>query len=120
MNHWTVFRNQAKHIYSVTETKGELNRTTGTRPTTYQYKRVLALLGTKNYGFSMHLNLDESMIVLEEEADLVVIGSQAYKAELKGSLGGLFVHKIDKVTGNELRLIVDSIPTTVGNDSFLI
>ena len=114
MNPWTVFANLGEHVYLVTATRGELDRSTGLRPTTYTYERTLALVGSKKYGFEFHLKLEENMIVLPKKANIVIIGSNAFKAELIGSHGGMFIHQLDKVTSHELKSIMDSIPQPSG------
>ena len=106
----TVFRNHGKHIHIVKETVGALNVETGIRPTSYQYKRVLALVGSKNFGFDLHIKLDETLIILTETADLVIIGETAHKTVLKGNLDSAFVYHIDKVVGDELRSIMAGVP----------
>jgi len=111
MSSWTVFLNLGKRIWTVTRQKGELDLDTGISPVTYQFKRELALVGSKKYGFSSHLKLDESQIALAKKVELVVIDREAYDATYVGSLGELFVYKIDKVSGNEYHSIVAAIPT---------
>jgi len=110
MSSWTVFRNQGTRIWVVTRQKGEMDLETGIRPVAYQFERELALVGSKKYGFSLHLQLDESHIVLTKKANLVVIDREAYDATLEGSLGDMFIYKIDKVKGNEYHSIVAAIP----------
>lgn len=114
MNPWTVFSKLGEHVYLVTATRGELDRSTGLRPTTYKYERSLALVGSKKYGFEFHLKLEENMIVLPKKADIVVIGSDAFKTELVGSHGGMYIHQLNKVVSHELKSIVDSIPKSSG------
>lgn len=110
MNPWTLFRTQGTQIWIVNKSEGELNSETGIRPTSYQFKRERALVGSKNLGFLSYLHIDEAVLVLAKEADLVVIDREAYSTTKKGNLGSLFVYTIDKVKGNEYKLIVDGIP----------
>lgn len=110
MDNWTVFLDQGTRIWTVKRQKGEMNLETGIRPVTYQFKRELALVGSKKYGFSSQLHLDESHIVLPKKAELVVIDEDAYDLTLEGSLGKSYVYKIEKVKGNEYHSIVAAIP----------
>lgn len=110
MQFWTVLLNHGKRIWTVTRQKGELDVETGLRPTSYQFKRELAIIGSKNYGFSSYLHLDESSIALAREVELVVIDKEVYSAELKASIDSLYIYKIDKVKGNEYKLVLAQIP----------
>lgn len=114
-----VFRTHGEWIYLVDETIGALDLETGTRPKTYRYERVQALIGKKNFGLQMHLHIDESMIVLPKEADLVVVSDQAYKLTLVSSAYGLYIYTKDKVKGDEFRSIVGGIPSKSGDEVFL-
>lgn len=108
---WTVFRNHARHVWSVKPEQEALDIETGIRQKNYRFKRVLALVGSSDHSFSSFLNLAENMIVLEQEATLIVIDDSVYSAELVRSKGNLYVHKLDKVEGNEYRYVMDQVPT---------
>jgi len=110
MQFWTVFLNHGERIWTVTRQKGELDVETGLRPRGYQFKRELAIIGSKNLGFSSHLHLDESSIALAKEVELVVIDGKAYVTELKASMESLYIYKIDKVKGSEYDLILAQVP----------
>lgn len=118
MNLAPVFQVHGTWIYLVKEQIGELDLETGSRDKTYRYERVKALIGTKNFGLQMHINVDESMIVLPKKANLVVIGDQAYKLTLVSSAFGVTFYRKDKVSSDELRSIVGGVPTKSNNETF--
>lgn len=111
MDSWTAFSNLGKRIWTVKRQKGELDLDTGIAPVSYQFKRELALVGSKKFGFSSFLHLDESHIVLAKKVELVVIDGEAYDLTQDGSLDDLYIFKMDKVKGNEYHAIVARIPT---------
>jgi hypothetical protein len=117
MNFATVFRIHGTWVYLVQEQLGELDLETGLRPPLYRYERVRALIGTKNYGWQMHISLDESNIVLPKQADLVVVGDEAYRLTDVSFNHGVFIYHKDKVQGDELRSIVDRVPTKSGSET---
>jgi hypothetical protein len=118
MNLDPVFRNLGTWIYLVREEVGELDYDTGLRPKIYSYERVRALIGQKNFGFQLHLNLDESMVALTKQADLVVQDQEAYRLEELSSAFGVYIYKKNKVTGDELRSIVDGIASKSSHETF--
>ena len=118
MSIWTILRDRGENIYKVSVEKGELDRSTGLRPPTYRYERILALLGSKNFGIQLHMQLEENMVILESSAEYLVIGRKAYKTEIVSTIAGMYIYKIDKVTGNEYNSIVDHAPPEGGDYSF--
>lgn len=106
----TVFKVMGTWINIVTVEKGALDLETGKRSKIYSYSRALALIGSKNFGFQLHLKLDETMIAMQKQADLILIGEEAFKLELLSSNYGVYIYKKDKVVGDELRSIVGGVP----------
>lgn len=111
MRFQTVFNNQGRFVYLVKKIEGDLDLDTGKRNIEYKFERVRALVGVRNFGFQMHLNLDESMIAIPKKADLVIVDQSVHKLVLLESAFGIYIYKKDVVTGNELRSILDVFNT---------
>lgn len=117
MHFANVFRIHGTWVYLVQEQLGELDLETGLRPPQHRYERVRALIGTKNFGLQMHINLDESKIALPKQANLVVVDKQAYRLTDVSFNYGVYIYHKDKVQGDELRSIVDGVPTKSGSET---
>lgn len=110
MKFGAVFKNLGKFVFLVKEEAGDLDLETGLRPKYYEYERVLALIGSRNYGLQLHMTIDESMVVLPKQAKFIIIGDQVFKLNLKSSAFGVFIYEKDKVDSHEFRLILDGVP----------
>lgn len=105
----TVFNSQGRFVYRVTKIEEELDLDTGNRETEYKFERVRALVGMRNFGFQLHLSLDESMIALLKTADLVVVDQTVYKLVLLNSAFGIYIYKKEVVAGDESQSILDTL-----------
>ena len=113
-----LFRVHGTWVYLVQEKIGELDLETGLRSKAYRYERVKALIGKKNFGYSLHINMDESIIVLPKQADLVVVDNEAFRLTQVSSAYGVYFYKKDKVLSDEFRSIVDGIPSKSDDETF--
>lgn len=111
MNFSIVFRNQGRHIWIVQTEYENFDVETGEHKANHKFKRVLALIGSDSHSYESFLDLKESMIVLEEEATLVVFDDKIHVTTLVKRFQSLYIYKLDKVEGNEYSSILGQVPT---------
>lgn len=116
----TLLKHRGMHVHKIILETGDLDVETGESRITFRSERIRAVVGPKNYGFQMHMQLNENMIILDSQADLIVIGDSAYITKLVAAVKGVYIHKLDKVKGNEYQSIVDSLPAESSDSVFLI